>query len=615
MLLRLGEADECQKALEQVPVDSRLRADALVMRGQLHMHLAEKLLSDPQSVASNEAAAKARAQYDAALKELRLAQASHTYKSQATQEAQYLMGLCLKRMGDDRAAEAQFAEVRQMAFGTAVGLAASLEEADLLRAAGKDQEALAAYRAILAQVGDPAAFSNPWITLSQYRERMIAAYEHYRKEGKFETAFDLVRAFGSTFSRVRTLHLEAETEVAWAESLMAESEAAPPSQSPPLAARARKHFRDAGGAYALLAHLERTTAAYPDYVWQSADCYRRGHDYNNAVRMLNEYLKNPARQFIPRALVGMGQSQMALDNLDEALRYLLECVASYPQHPDSYRARLIAAQVHQEQGRFDEAKSLLQDNLHNEALTPRSLEWRDSLFALGKVHYREALMLESQSRIDGVDRSDPDQAKVGLKSLEKSHVAFHEAIQTLSEAVERYPQAPQTTESTYVIAESYRQASKWPRKRLAFVTIETTRAALNRQLQSELQTAVDMFETQLAQLNERQDKGELSGLERTILRNCYFARADALFDMEQFEAAIAAYSSATNRYHAEPESLEAFVQIARCYRELNRPMEARGTLEQAKVVLKRIPVEAEFTRTTRYNRDQWEQLLQWLSSI
>ena len=57
------------------------------------------------------------------------------------------------------------------------------------------------------------------------------------------------------------------------------------------------------------------------------------------------------------------------------------------------------------------------------------------------------------------------------------------------------------------------------------------------------------------------------------------------------------------------------MQIASCYRRLNRPQEARGTLEQARVVLQRIRPDADFTRATRLDRQQWTDLLAWLRTL
>ena len=100
-----------------------------------------------------------------------------------------------------------------------------------------------------------------------------------------------------------------------------------------------------------------------------------------------------------------------------------------------------------------------------------------------------------------------------------------------------------------------------------------------------------------------------------VLRNCYFGRADALFDLGRYEEAIGAYSAATNRYQHDPESLEAYVQIASCYRRLGRMNDARGTLDQARVVLSRIRPDADFLKTTRLARQDWVQLIDWLHTL
>jgi TolA-binding protein len=114
-------------------------------------------------------------------------------------------------------------------------------------------------------------------------------------------------------------------------------------------------------------------------------------------------------------------------------------------------------------------------------------------------------------------------------------------------------------------------------------------------------------------LNRRADETPLAAVEQAILRNALFARGGVLYDLGRFDEAIQAYSTATNRYQNEPAAVEAYVQIASCYRRLNKPLEARGTLEQAKLVIERMPADADFTKTTRFPRDEWNTLLQWLS--
>jgi tetratricopeptide (TPR) repeat protein len=133
-------------------------------------------------------------------------------------------------------------------------------------------------------------------------------------------------------------------------------------------------------------------------------------------------------------------------------------------------------------------------------------------------------------------------------------------------------------------------------------------------MQEQLQAAIDGYSSLITQLSDQQDALRRA-TEESILRNCYFGRADALFDLARYDEAIQAYSAATNRYQHDPESLEAYVQIASCHRRMGRVSEARGTLEQARVVLQRIRPDADFLRTTRLARQDWAHLLDWLRTL
>ncbi len=144
---------------------------------------------------------------------------------------------------------------------------------------------------------------------------------------------------------------------------------------------------------------------------------------------------------------------------------------------------------------------------------------------------------------------------------------------------------------------------------------ETQRKLLAQQAREETQNALSVYQKLQEQLNVRQEQTELSDVENYILRNTYFARADTLYDLGRYDDAIKAYSAATNRYQHEPEALEAFLQIAACHRQMQRGIEAKGTISQAAAVLSRIPADADFRKTTRYSREQWEQLLTWLATL
>ena len=82
-----------------------------------------------------------------------------------------------------------------------------------------------------------------------------------------------------------------------------------------------------------------------------------------------------------------------------------------------------------------------------------------------------------------------------------------------------------------------------------------------------------------------------------------------LFDLGRYKEAIEAYSNVSSLYPDEPFVLETFVQIANCWRRLNRHDNARGAVHQAQIVLDRLPPTSDFASTTVLNREEWRMLL------
>jgi tetratricopeptide (TPR) repeat protein len=99
------------------------------------------------------------------------------------------------------------------------------------------------------------------------------------------------------------------------------------------------------------------------------------------------------------------------------------------------------------------------------------------------------------------------------------------------------------------------------------------------------------------------------------LRNCYFATGASLADLGRYDDAVHAYFDAANLCRNEPESLEAFVQMANCYRKLNRPEQARGSIAQATATLERIDKNANFTLATNYTREEWGKILNQMAEL
>ena len=98
-----------------------------------------------------------------------------------------------------------------------------------------------------------------------------------------------------------------------------------------------------------------------------------------------------------------------------------------------------------------------------------------------------------------------------------------------------------------------------------------------------------------------------------LLRNCYMMQGSVLMELRRFEEARQAYSERDLAVPGRPVVLESFVQVANCWRRLDQPAMARGNLERAKMVLDKLPQDADFLASTNFNRQQWTLLLDEMS--
>lgn len=579
---KLKEVDNCLKTLDEIPLESIVGAEAALLRGRLMLRAANAQAKQIGDKPTPEQTDALRAQYEQVITVLRRAQLD-PLAIKAIRQSMYLIGVCYLHLGDQQAALAQFERARQVYLDTREGLAAGLQEADLLLSASRDDEAVAIYCQVLSAIPADVKFANPFIPSQKFRARILEAFDHYQSQGDIPRAVQIAEHLTPLIPQARAIEILAETYRKWAQRKLAEAEKTSGTGASQLRTEGRALMRKAARTFGELARLNFSTRSYPDDMWRSAECFLEGHQFTQAVAAYDEYLKYELRRRRPQALVNMGECYLALGKLDEALAALGECILFHSQDAASYEARLLAAKVHLEKGETAEAESLLKENLSGDYLTPESQEWRDSLFAYGSL-------LATEGR-------------------------YNEAIERLEEAITRYPNTPRAIEARYLTAEAYRQLAKIPQEKLQNDSNSTTRLVHLKEVNQALEAAIAQYEDLQTALNARQEQTQLSAIEQATLRNSYFAVGAALFDMGRYEDSIRAYSIATNRYQHAPEVLEAFVQIATCYRRLNKPIEARGAVQQAKVVLNRIKPEAPFTQTTNYTRTDWVSLLDWLSTM
>ena len=608
--LAQGRFAEGQKGVAQIPATSIIYPSAIILSIRLLAEEARAELQDNQPQRP-----ETRQSLEDGLKTLAKLRVQSRAPAELKTQAELLSAICLELLGRKPEALVEYASIRKARFGTPEAVAAAFLEAELQQRSGDSEQAISLYKRALTDAGSAETYQNDWLPLAALEARLLSALKAYFAAEDYARATQLARALTPLFAEEIACEWRARSEEAWAVALAKEAAKKSWTKADADRRKAREHYRKAGVQYERLAELRIATPSYLDDLIKSAAAYREGQSFPAAIRIFRAILEEDAATGRAEALTGLGEALLAAGRTDEGLEILTQCRNLHPKHPATYRARALSSLGYQELGKLTEARQMLVDNLYNYSLTPESSDWRDSLFLLAKVVYREALSHEVKSRQDGVDSPSSEIRKVGLKELEKSYELFQEAIQLLEEAVERYPTAPQTTEARYLLAESRRQSAKWPRKRMDSTAIEASKGSLNREMQDELAAALKEYTLLIEHLGDETDGAGADNVDQAILRNSYFGRADVLFDQGKFEDALAAYSAATNRYQHEPVALEAYVQIAACYRRMGRPTEARGTLEQARVVFSRMNADANFTKTTPYTREEWNRLLTRLSSM
>lgn len=529
--------------------------------------------------------------------------------------SRYYLAVCAQREGRMADAVERFGEVRRELADTMYSIPAGLGEAESIQLGGDIDLAVKRFTLLLESAELIHYEDTPWLSKRDFQTRMIDAHARLRDSGRFKMALELAKQMWPPLDRDVSVELQALTHSQWGSDLLKQAEQQEGEAAEKLQSEARNHLREAGLAYFKLARLQQAGENYIDHLWNAAEHYYDGREYPKAISLYRQYLDEPPETRAARAYLRIGEAMLASGDLDGALDALKRCILFYPNDSDAFRARLVASRVYVDRNRLDEAKELLLYNLESGDLTPDSLEWRDSLFALGEAMFHEALLKQTEAKKQGLEGSDQRKIQEAMVTLKESHDLYVETAARLSQAVVRYGNDESAIEAKYLLAQAFKNAAAHPKKELELTDIQGKQFQLKVARDNYLSKAYDAFSELESFLMSELDRRRLSETEQRILRNCTVAKGDTLFDQERYEDAIEMYQSVSNRYYNQPISIEAFCRMASCYRRLGRYPEARGVLNQAKVFLdQRIPKDADYLKTTRYDRSQWIVMLDWLSS-
>lgn len=575
IFLRLGNVSACREALGQVAESSPLHPRAQLLAARAIIAEAQQLSASHEALP-----AEAVVRYEEAVELLRKAESRDTLRNRTGRQVAYLLGICWQRLGDQQAALAQFQAMQRQYIDTTEAQAALLSIADLLLALDRHEEAAQAYCQVLAGVAQPELYNNPWISLKQVQDAVLLAHEQFMRHEHFAQAVALAEELDVVVEPSRAQELLAGAWQRWGSVLLEQAESAPWPQSEQLAHDGRDKMRSAAAQWRYLAQLRFTTRSYPDDLWAAAQADMAGHNFSSAQAVLEEYLLLESRPRRTDAQVLLGQSLLNQEKTEQAIATLRLLLELQPQNPAVHRARLLLAQALAADEQHDAATEQLLHNLQGELLTPESPEWRASLLLLGKMLYRQQ--------------------------------QFDEAARRLDEALARWPDDKQFTNTLHLAAESHRRAAQ---QMDALVSDEMTPPERADRLQQALDhrlAALAHYEQVRARLESR---NALPPHHELLLRSAYFSRASLLLKLDRLDAALLACQEAVHAAGNDTAVLHAYMQLAACYRRLGEEDEARGTLRQAQVALAALPPEVFAEQTADYSLAQWQELLQSLVAL
>ncbi len=575
-LSRLERFTDSRQAIEQVPGDGSHAAVVAITKGRILLDEVEARLQKLPPADRLPASSQYANQVAAALRELRNGSQLDSQKKQWAYQSTYQIARALHLQGDTDGALKQYARTRQFYADTYEGLAASLMEADLLRQKGELDAALLGYRRVLESYSVIPVYRSHVLPVARLREHLMAAFKDMQQRQLYNEALALVDRFAPLFTRPEQLELRGETLEQWGAMLLSRVADDNPSAHRDRAAGLQR-YRAAGVAFEALAEARFATKAYTSDLWRGAEDYIRGQSFSRAIKLLDKYLENEPELRNGQALLRLGQSHLALNHISQSIAALQECIEFHPLETSTFQARVDCARAYWQKGDTAQAEQLLRYNISSSTLRPASPEWKDSLFLLGMLQHE-------QNR-------------------------YEEAIDTLENAIERYPEDAQRLAAQYMLGESYR---RWAQDFLADARRATTASERDKSMQEaekRLNTAYDHFGKVQRTITLKTHDIHSDPLLGSMLRNCYMLEGSVLFDLNKYKEAIEAYSNVSSLYPEEPFVLETFVQIANCWRRLDKHENARGAVKQAQIALDRLPPNSDFASTTILNRDEWRNLL------
>lgn len=509
--------------------------------------------------------------FDDALRQIDRAQALVDEASSLAGEAHLLAGRIHHMQGDLEDARDLFTVVVSDFAGSDASLTAQLSLAEVNAAMANTDAALEAYETVvgrLEQGKQTRDVTRPIVTESMMRQQR----ERFFRED-FRTSLRYARLalrLNDQSVPPEVYEAMARAHRRMAEELLSDQEGEPldlREVDPVTRAEARAHLAAAGERF--LDHARATLLtddeAFADSLWLAADSFDRAGEADRAIAAFSEFNEGrPEDPRQPAALLRLGQAHLAMGDFNAARTFFAQLIDMHPSSNEAVRAYVPLARTHlleapEDEQRRREARRLLEAVVGGRMLAPEAPEYRQALIELGRLHLEEGRL--------------------------------REAIRRLTEAVERYDEQEPMAGVKYSLAEAHRRRAGEIAASLGDAMPENERQEREQRRRERLERAMALYDEVRRELESR-DARRLGPLDRTRLRNALFYRADAAFDLQDYDAAIRHYDAAAQRYADDPASLVAMIQIVNAYVAKGAWREAATANERARQRLEQLPDKA-----------------------
>lgn len=539
-------------------------------------------------------------------------------------EALYLLGLAAEQLATQPSGNSDGAETNGKGYleeaiasykktaerydRTPEAIAANLRLGRLYRLAKTHELALEAYGSALRSIRDPEEFRNRWISLAQFRDLILDAWNGWLEEKRYSDAIALSEMMSPLFPLEDAYEFAARVHQRWAEALEDELQRLPYSERLAATETLRKHWRQCALANVRLSKVRVSSAKYPEALWNAADFFRRGHDFERALAMINQFIATEPDRLMAAALVQRSRIELDLDQIPTALADLKQVIRTYPTDPATFTSQYLIGVCHYELDQLKEAEAAWRGILMSDQLSPSAVEWRDAQLALGQLLFEKGEL----KRREVSNRSVPLENAKLINAYREASQYWQEAARHLGRYLDRNPSGHGATEARYYLGKALQREAELLGRQLKIAETDNARQQIESHRDATLHKSLKQFEQLRDELLAGLNNDQIDDLQQGLLKNCFFEIAHVWFDLQDYDRAITAYNQAVNKYPQDVRTLVAYIQMGQCHHRRGRTVDARSMLQQALLLLnhQQIPTENFHVPSTNFSPEEWEAWLE-----